>query len=162
MGSFAELFAAARGRLTEAPQELLGQWRTPRRVLGIGAEPKIVAVGTAWHIGAILLTDDAVAVVGEVVRVSDPGRRGYAAESARARAATRAAALRGRVPEGSTIHLGWRPVDVEQLDAGVVTDPFLLVDSVPMIRWSAAGQPMPLADYLAERTELLLRPPAGA
>lgn len=150
------LFAEARTRLADAPRERLGAWRTPRKVLGFGADPRIETVGAAWHVGTLLITDDAVAAVGDVVRAQDPGRRGYAAESARERAMVRAAALRGKIPAGDVVHVGWEALDLAAVAAGGTSGPLLLARGTPMIRWSTAGAPMPLANYLRERIDLLL------
>lgn len=150
------LFDAARARLQGVPKETLGVWRTPRKILGMGAEPRIEPVGEAWHVGALLIGDDYVAAVGEIIRSKDPGRRGYTAESARERAAVRAAALRGRIPEGAVVHVGWSAVDLGLLGAGESQPPISVQDGIPMIRWSAAGGETPLAGYLNERVSLLV------
>src|SRR5690606_22948033 len=88
------LFAGARERLRDAPQEALGV-RAPRgRILR--RAPRIVPAGSAWRLGVLLLVPDGeVLAVGEVLRAAPEVRRGYTAESARVRAATRAAAVRG-------------------------------------------------------------------
>lgn len=156
-----DLFRAARGRLAGAPRETLGVWHVPKKVLGLGGTPRIVSDGEAWHVGALLIADGFVAAVGEISRVQDPGRRGYAAESARQRAEIRAAALRGRIPEGAIVHLGWGVLDLDAVAAGGTSGP-LVGGAEPMIRWSAGGGLMPLAAYLTERIDLLLTPPRGA
>ncbi|BDZ40528.1 hypothetical protein [Microbacterium suwonense] len=56
--------------------------------------------GEAWHLGVLLLTDDGVAETGEILRAAEEVRRGYPAESARARAERRAQARRGGFAEG--------------------------------------------------------------
>lgn len=152
----------ARVALLSAPRERLGAWRTPRKFLGLGADPKIVPVAQAWNLGRLLLLDDAVAGVGEILRARDLGRRGYTAESARARAALAAAALRGGFHPGEVVHVDWEIVDVPAVVRGDEGGPLRVVDGVPMIRWSAAGALMPLEAYLRERVELLLHPATGA
>lgn len=158
MDDLARLFADARARLHEAPREVLGQWNTPRAVLGIKRAPRIVDVGRAWHVGRLLLTEDHVLAVGDVIRAQDPGRRGYTAESARERAEVRAAAVLGHIPEGTVVHVGWEALDLSAVAAGEASGPLSVVDGVPMIRWSTAGAITPLAGYLNERVELLLHP----
>lgn len=162
MSDLEDLFAAARGRLAAAPRETLGEWRTPRALFGVARAARIIAVGSAWHVGSLLIGDDEVWGVGEIVRAQDPGRRGYAAESARARAEVRAAALRGKIPEGAVVHLGFVPVDVRAVSAGEASGPLSMIEGVPMIRWSAAGGLAPLARYLDERVGLLVDPLPGA
>ncbi len=112
-------------------------------------------VGAAWHLGVLLLTDTHVLATAEVLRAADPGRRGYTAESARARAARREQALRGGFAEGEVVHVGWSDIDVQAVDGGGSSGPLAVVDGVVSVRWSTAGGYMPLEAYLRERIELL-------
>lgn len=156
------LFADARSRLVGAPREALGEYVVPRRVLGVARAPRIVPVGDAWHLGVLLLGDDEVMATGEVTRAVDPGRRGFAAESARHRAELRAAALRGGFSGGESVHFGWSVIDLDALGRGEASGPLRLVDGEPMVRWSTAGGMAPLGRYLDERIELLAHPSQGA
>ena len=160
--SAASILDAARERLTAAPREALGELVSPRRILGVARAPRIVRVGTAWHLGALLLTGDGVLATGEIVRARAEAIRGYTAESQRRRAELAAAARRGGFGEGETVHVGWRMLDPAAVDRGEASGPIALVDGVASIRWSAAGGYMPLERYLDERVSLLLDPPAGA
>ncbi|GAA1543195.1 hypothetical protein HD600_000711 [Microbacterium ginsengiterrae] len=146
----AELFAAARTALAGIPQEGLGEERSSR-----WRGERIVRAGSAWHVGVLLITDDAVLATGEVLRAADPGRRGYTAESARARAQRRQLALRGGFAEGEVVHVGWSVIDVDAVDAGGESGPLSMRDGVPSVRWSKADAHVPLAGYLRERIELL-------
>ncbi|MDF2990054.1 MAG: glutaminase [Microbacterium sp.] len=154
------LLAAARGRLAEAPRERLGELQEGRRTLGIPRAPRIVPRGTAWHLGVLLLTDDAVLATGDIVRSRAEVRRGFAAESQRRRAELAAAAARGGVPEGETVHIEWHPIDLSALDEHSV--PVAVRGGETVVRWSAAGGYMSLARYLDERIELLRHPPERA
>lgn len=162
-----ELLRSARDRLHGAPREALGRYEVPRRILGVARAPRIVRVGEAWHLGVLLLTDDAVLATGEITRAQDPGRRGYAAESARQRAELRAAALRGGFTAGETVHFEWAPIDVDAVARGESSGP-LSSRSAPVggaeltVRWSPSGGFAPLARYLDERIELLIHPQQGA
>lgn len=143
--------------LTQAVQELAG---APREGLGEEKDSRwrgrrIVRVGEAWHLGVILLTDTHTLATAEVLRAADPGRRGYTAESARARAERRALALRGGFREGDVVHVGWSVIDVDAVDAGGSSGPLTLLDGVPSVRWSQAGGFTPLDAYLRERIPLL-------
>lgn len=158
MTDIAGLFDDARTRLAGAPQDALGQWSTPRAVLGMKRQPRITAVGQAWHVGVLLIDATRVFAVGDIIRAQDPGRRGYTAESARARAEVRAAAVLGKIPEGTVVHVGWQELDLSAAESG----PLRLVDGVPMVRWSSAGGFTPLAGYLSERVDLLVHPLPGA
>lgn len=158
----AALIADARTRLAGAPREALGTLVEPRRVLGIARAPRIVPAGDAWHLGAILLADDAVLSVGEILRARMESVRGYTAESQRRRDALAAAAVRGGFPEGATVHLGWHELDLDAVDRGEASGPLAQLDGAPGIRWSPTGGLAPLARYLDERIALLLDPPPGA
>lgn len=157
-----ELLDAARERLRAAPREALGELVEPRRILGVPRASRIVRRGEAWHLGVLLLADDAVLATGDIVRARQEARRGYTAESQRRRAELAAAARRGGFAEGETVHIGWRMLDAVAVDRGEASGPLALVDDVVSVRWSAAGGFMPLERYLDERIGLLLEPPPGA
>ncbi|WP_426323749.1 glutaminase [Microbacterium sp. E-13] len=157
-----ELLAAARTRLAGAPQEALGELVVPRRILGLARAPRIERRGSAWHLGVLLLTADAVLATGEIVRARHEARRGYTAESQRQRAELAAAAVRGGFADGETVHVGWRMLQPGAVDRGEASAPLFPAGGVPGVRWSASGGVMPLEAYLAERIALLLDPPPGA
>ena len=154
-GSASALIDAARRRLAGQPQERLGDHAAARRLLGFGRAPRIVPVGSAWHLGVLLIADDAVFATGEILRAREEVIRGFAAESQRQRAATAAAAFRGGFREGETVHLGWTPIDLAAVDAGGSSGPLsLAVDGTPIVRWSAAGGTRDLAGYLDDQLSL--------
>jgi len=154
------LFDAARARLAEAPRERFGDLQEGRRTLGIPRAARIMVRGTGWHVGVLLITDDDVLATGDIVRSRAEVRRGFAAESQRRRAELAAAAARGGVPEGESVHIGWHAIDLDAL--GERTDPLAIRGGEAMVRWSAAGGFMPLGRYLDERVELLRHPPERA
>ena len=154
------ILEAARSRLAGAPREALGELRTPRRTFGIARAPRIVPVGEAWHLGVLLLTDQALAATGQIVRAREEVRRGFTAESQRERAALAAAARRGGFAEGQTVHVDWRLIDVDTPDP--TDSPLAFENGRPMVRWSAAAGLMPLERYLDERIDLLQHPPDRA
>nr|WP_159501289.1 glutaminase [Microbacterium sp. 18062] len=162
MSEVEELFARARAELAAVPTEPIGEWAAPRRILGLTRAPRIVPVGDAWHVGVLLLTDDAVFATGDIVRAREEERRGFTAESQRERAATAAAAFRGGFPEGAAVHIGWTRLDASALDRGEASGPLAVRDGVASVRWSTAGAYQPLADYLRDRVALLRSPPPRA
>lgn len=149
MTTAAELFDDARRRLVAVAREGLGEERAPR-----WRAARIARVGEAWHLGVLLLTDDAVLATGDVLRAAEEVRRGYAAESARARAEQRARARKGGFGEGELVHVGWQVLDVAAVDRGEASGPLLLAEGVPSVRWSRGGEYVPLAGYLNERIAL--------
>ncbi|MFS0895505.1 glutaminase [Microbacterium sp. 179-I 3D3 NHS] len=150
MTTASALLTRAAADLAGAPREGLGEQRDSR-----WRGRRIVRVGAAWHLGVLLLTDTQVLATAEVLRAADPGRRGYTAESARARAERRAEALRGGFSEGDVVHVGWSVIDVDAVDRGGASGPLSMADGIPCVRWSSAGGLMPLEAYLRERVELL-------
>ena len=159
---FQTLLAAARAALAAAPQEALGEMRTPRRMLGMARASRIIRVGQAWHLGVLLIGADAVYATGDIVRARAEAPRGFTAESQRARAELAAAARRGGFAEGEAVHVGWRMLHPDALAEGEASGPLALREGVPSVRWSASGGWMPLRSYLDERIALLLEPPTGA
>ncbi len=147
-------FGDIRSQLDGLPTELLGEYRAAKRVLGIPRAPRIVAIGEAWHLGALLVTADGVLATGDVARSLEPSRKGYTAISARERDELRFAAYRGGVPEGRAVHYDWTPIDFAALAAGGTSGPLAIQDGELRIRWSAAGGYAPLDGYLRERIEL--------
>ena len=160
MSTVDDLLAVARERLANAPRDRIGELQEGRRLLGIPRAPRIVDRGRAWHLGVLLLTDGGVLATGDIVRSRAEVRRGFAAESQRRRAELSTAAHRGGVPEGETVHIGWRALDPAALDAR--TAPLALRDGELAVRWSAQGGYLPLARYLDERIDLLVHPPERA
>ncbi|MFG6402160.1 MULTISPECIES: glutaminase [unclassified Microbacterium] len=155
-----EILDGVRRRLVGVPREGLGDLRAARRTLGFPRAARIVPAGEAWHLGALLVTDEGIAATGDIVRAHEEVRRGFTAESQRRRAELAGAARRGGFAEGQIVHVGWRLLDLDRVDA--TTSPLLLSGDTPMVRWSATGAPAPLQRYLDERVELLQHPPAGA
>ena len=160
--SIPALLDDARVALAVARREALGELRTPRRLLGVARAPRIVPAGTAWHLGVLLLTDDAVLATGEIVRARQEAPRGFTAESQRRRAELAGAARRGGFADGEVVHIGWRMLDLAAMAKGETSGPLAVHDGVPSVRWSSAGGYVPLAGYLDERIGLLLSPPPGA
>jgi hypothetical protein len=162
MSDVEELFTEARRDLAGLPTELLGRWTTPRRILGVPRSPRIAPAGDAWHLGVLLLTDDAVLATGDIVRAREEVRRGFTAESQRERAAIAAAAFRGGFPEGTAVHIGWTAIDLAALARDAASGPLAVRGGVPAVRWSAAGGYQPLDAYLRDRVALLRTPPERA
>jgi hypothetical protein len=106
-----ELLASAREKLTGAPRERLGSVREPGRIRrAVGGRAVIAPVAEAWHVGVLLIGEEALWRTGSVLRASEEVRRGYTAESQRERAAIRGMAFRGGFAEGETFHYDWAPV----------------------------------------------------
>lgn len=147
--SCAQILSTARAALAGVGKDGLGDERSSR-----WRGRRIVRVGEAWHVGVLLLTGDDVLATGEILRAADPGRRGYAAESARERAARRQMALRGGFREGEIVHIGWSVIDVGAVDAGGSSGPLAMRDGVASVRWAGASY-RPLEGYLREQIDLI-------
>lgn len=148
------LFDAARARLAGSPQERLGDRAAARKLLGFGRAPRIVPVGSAWHVGVLLIGDARVYATGEVLRARAEAIRGYTAQAQRERSERAAAAARGGFSEGEVVHVGAAPIDLDALARGEASGPLSLVAGIPHVRWSTTGAPRPLADYLDEQLAL--------
>lgn len=172
--SLADLLDDARARLIQCPQEHLGAWHQPRRLLGIPRAARVRPAGVAWNLGVLLLTDDALYATGEVVRAREPARRGYTAESQRVRAAAAEAAYRGGFAEGQAVHVAWRMLDLDALARGERVAPLVLSPGVTVerdmplaanavnVQWSKGGMARPVSAYIDERVSLLCEPPPSS
>lgn len=160
--SLTTILDGARVRLEGLPREALGEVVVPRRILGISRATRIEPRGTAWHLGVLLLTDDAVLSTGQIIRARAEAPRGFTAESQRERAVLAGAARRGGFDEGQTVHVGWHTIDLDAVAGGAASGPLGLQAGVPSVRWSAAGGWVQLEGYLDERIALLAQPPLGA
>jgi hypothetical protein len=156
--------AAVRLAGAGARDEALADYVGRRRRFLIPREPVMVPVGRAWRLGVLLVDAEGAAfATGSTTRAVDPGRRGYTSESARDRAEYRAAAVRGRFPDGETVNFGWRALDLDDASLRASTGPIVVRDETPVVRWGRGSEiTMPLRDYLADRVGLLVEPPAGA
>lgn len=144
----------ARRRLAGTPRQRLGDWAHARRLLGFGRAPRIVPVGEAWHVGALLIGDAAVFATGEVLRARTDAVRGYTAESQRARSERAAAAARGGFADGEVLHLGATAIDLDAVRRGERSGPLRVVGGIPHLVWNAAGSVRPLAEYLDDQLSL--------
>jgi hypothetical protein len=166
--AIAAIVEDVRRELTGYPSERLGTTRPARRVLGVPRAERIVPAGEAWHLGAILVRCDGPAAegllaTGEILRARAEVRRGFTAESQRARAARAAAARRGGFAEGETVHVDPAPIDAARLAAGGASGPVSVgADGALRLQWSRTGATVPLRPYLTERIDLLEHPAPGA
>jgi len=158
-----DLLVWARAELAAAPRELLGEVVTPR-MLGIPRSPRVVLRDEVWHLGVLLLGAADLYATGEIVRSREPARRGYTAESQRARAGLAEAAFRGGILPGTAVHLGWRRLDVSSLSEPTSAEmgPLAVIDGALRVRWSTSGGYADAETYVRERVELVRHPPQGA
>lgn len=158
-------------RLGEAgvAPEPLGVVVPARRVLGLFPRAERVRrTGAGWRLGVVVVTTGAELLVDAATnRSRRPERVGYTSRSAQARDALRHAAFRGGVPAGGAVHVGGRIVDLadSELLGDAASGPVGMRDGLPVVRWAPGASlaaAVPLADYLRERVDLRLHPPAGA
>jgi hypothetical protein len=152
-----------------ARTETLAEYVPERRVLGLPRAPRMTAIGPVWRLGVLLLdADGRLYATGRVVRAERPARRSVIAESVAEHRAYRAAAVKGGIPEGTTVVFDARPLLLEADALAAGQDPLVLADGpdgvIVGVRWNPAfaDATAPLEAYLAERAELLAHPPLGA
>ena len=128
----------------------IGAPRAPGRIRrALGAHPVIAPIAEAWHLGVLLIGDDAVWATGSVLRAAEEARRGYTAESQRRRDEIRAMAFRGGFGEGETF-----PASTSSRSNTEHPGPLVRQGERIMVRWSPAGFLAPLDAYLDERIAL--------
>jgi len=135
-----------------------------RRTLGIPREPVLKPVGRVWRLGVLLLgADGSLYATGRLVRATPPGRTQYVSVSAETRRAYRAAAERGHFRDGETVDFDAPAIELTVDGLRDSGGPLLLHDGRALVRWSASSaQTVDFHTYLAERVDLLVRPPDGA
>ncbi|MEO8907307.1 MAG: hypothetical protein ABI310_04440 [Microbacteriaceae bacterium] len=148
-----------------ARDEALAQFVPTRRTLGISRKPVMLPLGRVWRLGVFLLDrEGALYATGTTTRAVDPLYRGFQSQSAETRRDYRAAAFRGPFERGETINFDAHAVELTADSLRSSHGPLLLRDGMPVVRWAATidAAPVPFADYLRERVELLAHPPQGA
>jgi hypothetical protein len=157
--------AVAALRAGAARTEVLADLEPERRVLGITRAARMAPRGRVWRLGVLLLDDAGdVLAAGRVVRAERSTRRSIPANAVAEQRALRAAAVKGGIPEGETVNFDAHPIDLEELARTGASGPLVLRAGEVLVRWSLA-QPDALTAfdrYLADRVELLVRPPGGA
>jgi hypothetical protein len=157
--------AVAALRAAAARTEVLADLEPERRVIGIARAARMTPRGRVWRLGVLLLGDDGRAfATGRVVRAERPTRRSIPANAVAEQRALRAAAVKGGIPEGETVNFDASPIDLDELARTGASGPLVLRGGEVLVRWSPA-QPDALTAvdrYLADRVELLVRPPGGA
>lgn len=148
-----------------ARRETLAAFIPERRVLGVPRAARMTSGGRVWRLGVLLLDDSGAAyATGRAVRAERPARKSITAESVAEQRAYRAAAVKGGIAEGETVNFEASRIDFDELARGGASGPLVVVGDDVFVRWSPT-QPdalTPLDRYLADRVELLVRPPGGA
>lgn len=148
------------------PMEQLGDFVPAKKVLGIQRRAKMLHMGEVWHLGVFLLNSDGgLFEAGSSTRAVAPGHPGHVSVSQEERREQRDAAFRGGFPEGSVVNFGAKALylDVDFLRKS--TGNLFVKNGQPYVRWrpgASDDEAMPFKDYMAERLELLINPPAGA
>lgn len=152
-----------------ARTETLAEYVPERRVLGLPRAPRMAVVGEVWRLGVLLLDPEGrLYATGRVVRAERPARKSVIAESVAEHRAYRAAAVKGGIPEGTTVVFDARPIELDADALAAEDGPLVLADGadglIVGVRWnpSFADATTPLEAYLAERVDLLAHPPQGA
>jgi hypothetical protein len=144
-----EVVATAIERLRDAGVPTETRVATLRGAFG---RTKLRAVGAVWRLGVLCLSaDGAVFATGEVIMVTEPTHPNFRNELAVARNELRALLRRAGLPVGATAVLDARPLDVDAPES-----PLVATDDGLAVEWTAGGSPIPFADYLTERVELLV------
>lgn len=151
------------------PPEALAEYvPAGRRLLMLLRPATMRPSGEAWRLGSLLLgTDGRLYAAGHATRAAERGRAGYQSVSREERRDIAAAALRGGYPEGAPVNFDAvpLPLDGEGLRALGPELPIGVQGGEVRVRWRAGaaleGAPT-LERYLAERVELLIRPPLAS
>ncbi len=160
--------AATVARLTQAahPHDHFGTTIGARKSLGfIPRKQTYRRAGVGWRLGVVAVdTDGRLYVVRQIVRATRQVLPGHQAESARERRAMKEQLVDVGFPDGATVLLDAVPVTENgpaPAQMATASGPVVVRDGRILIRWMPSAPDsalMPLPAYLAERTELALRP----
>ncbi len=167
------IVAAIRANVREAARELLAAGardeamaeyipsRTRAKIFR--REAVMVPVGRAWRLGVVLVDRDAnLYATGHITRIGTLRDRPiYHSASAEERRQLRAAAERGHFETDETVNFGWSRIELDPAALRAGTGPLVLADDEVRVRWSVSAGAVDFARYLADRVNLLTRPPAG-
>lgn len=153
-GSAAAVVAAAVARLRDAGAPTETRVATLRGAFG---RVKLRPAGAVWRLGALCLAEDgAVFATGDVLVVTEPTHPNYRNELAVERNELRSLLRRSGIPVGATAVVDARPLDLDTPEPPLVATP----DGLGVL-WTAGATPIPIAAYLADRVELLIRASAA-
>lgn len=150
----------------QPPREQLADYIPASRFLGIPRRAKMIHVGDAWHLGLFLMAQDGqLFQAGKTTRAVTPGHPGHVSNSQEERRGFRDAAFRGPFPEGSVVNFDTYLIDMDMQELRHSEHALFVKDGVALVRWRPGAtddEAMPFKEYMAERLELLLNPPARA
>jgi hypothetical protein len=160
--------AAERLQAAGVPAEALAEYVAPKRVLLWTRPATMRSLGEVWRIGPLLLgAAGELYALGHATRAAERGRPGYQSLSREARREIAAAALRGGYPAGTPVNYDAVRIPLSAEESLEASDhspelPVGYADGEFRVRWRP-GAPLQgaptLADFLAERIELLIAPP---
>lgn len=168
--------AAAQLRAAGVAPEPLAEYVPERRALIVKRAATMRRIGEVWRLGVLLLSAPAadadppaplLFAAGRTTRAAVRPHPGNQSVSREERRDIAAAAFKGGLPEGASVHFDAAPIhlDDDGLAALGPEHPLGVQGGEIRVRWRA-GAPLEgaptLAAYLAERVELLVHPPEGA
>lgn len=129
----------------------------------LGRRSRLVPRERVWRLGVLLLGPSGEAFSGGTVVTGPPlGHPNFRSALALERRELQLAARRARIPPDEVVIVGARPIGLDPAGFAADPGPFLVEGERLLLRWSPAGDPVPVAPYLAERVALLVDPPEGA
>lgn len=148
------------------PFEQLGDYVAPSTFLGIKRRARMMKVGEVWHLGVFLLgTDGTLFRAGETVRAEDALHSGHNSAYKAERREFANAAFRAGYKPGTVVNFGVSRINLDVDSMHTPDGPLFVRGPHAFVRWrtgAADDEAVLFKDYMAERLELLLNPPAGA
>jgi hypothetical protein len=148
------------------PFEQLGDYVGPSKFLGIQRRARMMKVGEVWHLGVFLMgTDGTLFRAGDTVRAEDALHTEHNSAYKAERRELAHAAFRAGYKPGTVVNFGVSRINLDVDSLNTPTGPLFVRGRNAFVRWrsgAADDEAVPFKDYMAERLELLLNPPAGA
>jgi hypothetical protein len=171
LASFSETRAVLSWVLTQLvtfkpPFEQLGDYIAPSKFLGIQRRGRMMKIGEVWHLGVFLMgTDGTLFRAGETIRSEDSFHAGHNSAYKVERREYANAAFRAGYAPGTVVNFNTARISLDIESLATPTGPLFVRGRNVYVRWrtgAADDEAVLFKDYMAERLELLLNPPAGA
>lgn len=171
LAAFKEVRAVLSWALTQLvtfkpPFEQLGDYIEPRKTFGIQRRAKMMKFGEVWRLGIFLVgTDGTLFKAGDTIRSEDTFHTGHNSAYKVERRVYADAAFRAGYPAGTVVNFNSTRLNLDVDSLTTPEGPLFIRGPHAFVRWRSGAsddEAVPFRDYMAERLELVLNPPAGA
>lgn len=145
------------------PTEQLANIIVPKQLFGIQRRGRLTQAGEVWHLGIFLIdTTGTLFRAGETVRSENMAHTDHNSAYKTLRREYSYAVFRAGYPAGTVVNFGATRIDIDEHSLRVPAGPLFVRGHHTFVRWRSGApdaEAVPLSEYLAERLNLLVKPP---